>query len=549
MTQISIALAVDAPGGRQGVPGLLTATAQRIRTDDATVIIPGPVDFPIAATGTTVVNLDSPGPDWSWHLVLSRKGGTVPSGFVRIVAPYPNMDTDFGSVDFEDGVAIVADGHPLIAVFRANGYAVDDGTTETLVTERDVVFGLDPITWVGLVDIDPATRLPTAQPAKGLTPLILDAIAKFAAGDSTVQVAAVAAVQAAIVGQQLVPGAVLEDAWGWSFALYYQGTREVAFGIKTDGTVYPPQPVAAKSVTRAGLADDVTAALPPNGSVVSLDDSQSWAFAIYYQGTSEVAFGIRNDGTMYPTPGGSASGTGVSAALTKLDMRVPEPVVIVNCMDSTGNELDEYYVLALKELMAELYPERAVDYIGLAAGDATLAAPVAWQAGTTLANGSLALPKVTIYNAAVPGSRPDYHLSRLATIYPAKPDLLVFGHGHNTYVSPEEFTAVSVPSFTTPFMNLWPGTGVALTTENPRFDPATHVGIMAQRMAAAKAYALRIGWTVWDTYSAMTAATDGGKSLVNDDGIHPKHGAEGNGSRVQADAIKRAWKKASARAI
>jgi len=300
MTQISIALAVDAPGGRQGVPGLLTATAQRLRTDDATVIIPGPVDFPIAATGTTVVNLDSPGPDWSWHLKLSRKGGTVPDGFTRIVAPYPNMDTDFGSVDFEDGVAVVAAGHPLIEVFKANGYAVDDGTSQTLVTERDVVFGNDPLTWAGLVDVDPATRLPTAQPAAGLTPLILDAIAKFSQGDPSVQVAAVAAVKAAIVGQQLVPGAVLDDAWGWAFALYYQGTREVAFGIKSDGTVYPTQPLAAKSVKLASLADEVVASLPPAGSVVGLDDSQGWAFAIYYAGTKEVAFGIRTDGTMYP---------------------------------------------------------------------------------------------------------------------------------------------------------------------------------------------------------------------------------------------------------
>lgn len=168
MTQISIALAVDAPGGREGVAGSLTATASRVRTAAATVTIPSPMTFPIAATGTTVVPLDQPGDEWFWTLTLSRTGGTVPAGFVRIVAPYPNMDTDFGSVDFEDGVAVVAAGHPLIAVFRANGYAVDDGTTQTAVITRTVVFGSAATTWADLIDIDPATRLPSPMPPEGL---------------------------------------------------------------------------------------------------------------------------------------------------------------------------------------------------------------------------------------------------------------------------------------------------------------------------------------------------------------------------------------------
>lgn len=291
MTQISIALAVDAPDGREGVPGVLEATPQRIRTDGATVVIPNPVSYPITATGTTVVELDSPGPEWSWHLKLSRKGGTVPTGFTRLVSPYSTMDTDFGSVDFEDGVAVVADGHPLIAVFRANGYGVDDGTSQTLVIERDVVFGLAPITWGDLVDIDPASRLPTAQPAKGLTPLILDAIAEFSQGDPAVQVAAVAAVQAAIVGKQLVPGVqIVEDAFTVSFDDGVLLLRVTEQGLTTP-IVHRP-----KSITADALS------LPADSKLSVLPSGYAWGIAFEDPTTGEqrLQFGVKDDGSLYP---------------------------------------------------------------------------------------------------------------------------------------------------------------------------------------------------------------------------------------------------------
>jgi len=94
----------------------------------------------------------------------------------------------------------------------------------------------------------------------------------------------------------------LDDAQGWAFAIYYAGTREVAFGIRTDGTVYPPlSEVKAGSIGLAALASEVSTRLAPEG-LTQLTDDQGWAFAVYFAGTREVAFGVRNDGTVYPPP-------------------------------------------------------------------------------------------------------------------------------------------------------------------------------------------------------------------------------------------------------
>ncbi|WP_440694758.1 hypothetical protein [Clavibacter nebraskensis] len=137
-----------------------------------------------------------------------------------------------------------------------------------------------------------------------------------------------------------------------------------------------------------------------------------------------------------------------------------------------------------------------------------------------------------------------------------KPDLLVFCQGHNVRTSSDEWIAV-VEAFFAPFLALWPGTPVDVWTQNPRQSPADRIKEHAEQMLALRALARRRGWSVTDTYSAMTRAADGGVSLTSFDattdppaGIHPTHPADGveGGSRVQANEFKRVWKAASSRA-
>jgi hypothetical protein len=56
----------------------------------------------------------------------------------------------------------------------------------------------------------------------------------------------------------------------------------------------------AASIPASALDQTARALIGGGARVVELDQSIGWAFAAYYEATREVAFGIRNDGTMYP---------------------------------------------------------------------------------------------------------------------------------------------------------------------------------------------------------------------------------------------------------
>jgi hypothetical protein len=140
------------------------------------------------------------------------------------------------------------------------------------------------------------------------------------------------------VSNRLTPeGAVvpLDDGAGWAFAIYYSGSREVAFGIRTDGTLYPPVDVLKAGIVHPENLDaEVLSRLAPGGSVVELDDTSGWAFAVYYAGSREVAFGVRNDGTFYSaglTPAVREPGVLIGDSLTEAwGSRLAQLVTILN---------------------------------------------------------------------------------------------------------------------------------------------------------------------------------------------------------------------------
>ncbi|MFT2694328.1 SGNH/GDSL hydrolase family protein [Clavibacter zhangzhiyongii] len=205
---------------------------------------------------------------------------------------------------------------------------------------------------------------------------------------------------------------------------------------------------------------------------------------------------------------------------------------------------------------AELAAVATMDKVFVSSSDAAFTLDVLEVTGKVQPSGGAALPKVTVYNAAVPGSRPAHHIDRLAAVYVEKPDFLLFCHGHNARVAVDEWIAEAL-SFLDPFSKFSPNTRIGVMTQNPRFSPADRIKEHAEQMLALRALARRRGWTVFDTYSAMARAADGGKSLTSFDattdppaGIHPTHPSDGvsGGSRVQANEIKRVWKAASSRA-
>jgi hypothetical protein len=55
------------------------------------------------------------------------------------------------------------------------------------------------------------------------------------------------------------------------------------------------------SIPATALGTTARALIGAGARVVDLDDSIGWAFVVFYEGTREAAFGIRTDGTMYPT--------------------------------------------------------------------------------------------------------------------------------------------------------------------------------------------------------------------------------------------------------
>jgi len=119
------------------------------------------------------------------------------------------------------------------------------------------------------------------SPAK-IGPMIAAAVAA-APG---VAAAAEAAVGNAIAGRSL-PESLSEDAAGWKFAVAHEN-REVAFGVRDDGSYYPAPPLSATAVASAGL-------LTSN----QLVDTE-WAFAVAFADNGEVTYGVRRDGTTYP---------------------------------------------------------------------------------------------------------------------------------------------------------------------------------------------------------------------------------------------------------
>lgn len=77
-----------------------------------------------------------------------------------------------------------------------------------------------------------------------------------------------------------------------------------------------------------------------------------------------------------------SSGDPLDKVFARLDLRDPAPVVIAQASDSTGDSAAEWFELAFKESLAELWPERPAKLRRYDKATETLLAESSWQAGT-----------------------------------------------------------------------------------------------------------------------------------------------------------------------
>lgn len=152
------------------------------------------------------------------------------------------------------------------------------------------------------------------------------------------------------------------------------------------------------------------------------------------------------------------------------------------------------------------------------------------QTTTTASTGtpSTILPGVglqaAVYNGAIAGSKIEDQLARFEKLYPVRPDLMMIGHGLNYEAdSPTVFLA-SIQAFVDKLLSVYPGTPIAIISQNPRYPadgvPASRIPDHAARQKAIAAYASARQWLFIDTFAAFEKLPDGGLGYTTDD-KHP----------------------------
>jgi hypothetical protein len=148
------------------------------------------------------------------------------------------------------------------------------------------------------------------------------------------------------------------------------------------------------------------------------------------------------------------------------------------------------------------------------------------------------LPPFEFYNGCAAGMTGSYQRSRLAKIYPKRPDILFYSHMMNYEdMSGPDFIA-QIKLDLAEFHGLYPGVPVVFLSSNPRFTigtvPATRAPAQLGRARAVRKFAKENGYGYIGTFELFAAKSDGGQSLMVDD-KHP--GTEGRG--MYSDAFKR----------
>lgn len=141
--------------------------------------------------------------------------------------------------------------------------------------------------------------------------------------------------------------------------------------------------------------------------------------------------------------------------------------------------------------------------------------------------------KLTMYNGSQGGTTfgygtSAYHLAvagRLQKMVPVRPDIAIMNMGHNYLEATPAAFVSDINAMVAALRALYSGVGIVASSQNPRFTPAVSIAPHLDRIVALRILALQNGWGYLPVYETFAARTDGGKSLVLTDGVHP--GTEG----------------------
>lgn len=202
--------------------------------------------------------------------------------------------------------------------------------------------------------------------------------------------------------------------------------------------------------------------------------------------------------------------------LAKLESNTSDATVFISS-DSTGNETTEWVYL-YAQWLASLYPTHTVIYYLFDAGIGD------YNSGTTINNGTDA-NTLSIYNAAISGTKPDYIMGSFfsnAVVNIPEVDLFILNHGHNMITSYSTAEASKnnqrVPQFLESMQSVvrvHSGCGVLMVAQNPRETDDNYRPVYSTIVEVAG----MIGADIADVYSAYE---DLGKPAeLYNDFIHP----------------------------
>lgn len=205
--------------------------------------------------------------------------------------------------------------------------------------------------------------------------------------------------------------------------------------------------------------------------------------------------------------------TGATAS-PAVPVRVPpvERASVVSVLgDSTGNDPGEWVDLWARHLGES---RRVVEHTWSWKFGRWNDVPIRYGTGTDV---------VTIWNASMPGATPQYALDRLATMLPARPDLVVLNYGHNGF--PADTVAGLAKLKAASKAPCW------VVLQNPGL--ADHAAAQDKNLAAIGAWAKATGTPTIDVTSAFRAR---GPALLMRDHAHPNPA----GSALWATVVERA---------
>lgn len=217
-----------------------------------------------------------------------------------------------------------------------------------------------------------------------------------------------------------------------------------------------------------------------------------------------------------------------AAFLSKLDQNQSD-VVLGVLGDSTSNNVAEWAYL-LAQHLASRYPAYTVTYRLWNDGGQVYDSPSTLQTGS----GSHTL---AVYNASTPGTVTSYAVSRISTMLPVAPDLVMINYGHNS---------TGVTAFRTTIFSLlrtvsdyWPRANIIQIAQNPRTaaDAEQANDLIRQQQVIEAAAAENTG--VVNVMQRFLDYGDFAADLMTDD-LHPNDA----GQLLWLDEVKKHFRRA-----